>query len=1008
MTASEPEAGAQADAAKGTVERAAARERPLRDRAGAAPRRLRLEVRGLFDDPPRAARIERACEALDGVATVHASSRSGRVLVVFDRADAAVREAVVGAIDRAGNPEAPPPPRLRDALRRGADVARGIARRLRGERPDGGAGGEVTETAPDWHAQPAGEVLRALGVDARSGLSPAEAKRALRVAGPNVLAGIAPRSELEIVAGQLATVPTALLASAAGLSIVLGDLWEAGAIALVVGSNIAVGYFTESRAEELLNAWGELRAEWARVVRGGQEQVVRAIDLVPGDVLVVRAGDPVAADARLVELETLGVDESTLTGESEPSEKTVAPCDADASLADRRCMLYAGATVASGEARAVVVATGERTELGAVQRALSRGPRRAAPLERDLDQMGKGLAAVAALSSLAVVGLGLLRGRPGRALAKSAIALGVAAIPEGLPAVGTTALALASKRLFADGIVIRRLAAAETLGAVSVVCADKTGTLTENRMRVEELELAGDGRVRVAWPDGRERAGSRAVRLEREDGRPPDADAVRELARIAALNADVEVAEDGVVESGSGTERALVEFAMAVGYDVPERRRSAPRVGERRRTAVCAFMTTVHEHPELGRVELTKGAPEHVIAICDGLDAPGRAAAVAANDAMASRGLRVLALAWRRGAPVHLVGLVGLRDPARPGVREAIETLEGAGVQAYMLTGDQRRTALAIAAALGMRAEATFSRVTPEAKVDIVEELQAAGHLVAMTGDGVNDGPALKAADVGVAMGRRGTDVARAVADVVLANDDLPSLALAIAEGRRLYDNVRRAIAYLVTTNLSEVLAMLFGAVADAPPLGPLHLLWLNLLTDVAPALALAIEPAEDDVMRRPPRDPERRLFERSDLPRIGAQAGAMTAASLASYAFGAARHADSARRSARARSVGFLSLVTAQLLHTNACRARASEPNPVLERTLWASFALQAVAIGSPAARRALAIERLDLVDVLVALAAGAAPSVARALARGSRRTGELVVARRAVGPASEERRAA
>jgi Ca2+-transporting ATPase len=494
-----------------------------------------------------------------------------------------------------GSTEAPR--RALALLRRGVDAVR---RARGGDDEDALAEDDDAEPPPAWHALDAGEVLRTLDTSLARGLSAAKAARALAVAGPNVLAGIAPRSSLDIVAGQIFTVPTALLAGAAGVSVLLGDLWEAGAITLVVGSNVVVGYFTESRAEELLSAWGALRAERARVVRDGREEVVRAIDLVPGDVMVLRPGDPVAADARVVASDGLAVDESTLTGESEPAEKAADACPRDATLADRRSMVYTGTNVASGDGHAVVVATGERTELGAVQRALSRGARRAAPLERDLDVLGKRLAGIAAVSALGVTGLGLLRGLGARELAKSAIALGVAAIPEGLPAVGTTALALASKRLFGEGIVIRRLAAAETLGAVSVVCADKTGTLTENRMRVEAIELEGDGRADVAWAES-----GRVARLDAEGSL--DRDRLRELALIAALNSDAEVDASGAVERGSGTERALVELAVALGCDVRAERRRARRVDERRRTALARVHDDDARSPDGGAPRAREG-----------------------------------------------------------------------------------------------------------------------------------------------------------------------------------------------------------------------------------------------------------------------------------------------------------------------------------------------------------------------------------------------------------------
>ncbi|WP_437977762.1 cation-transporting P-type ATPase [Sorangium sp. So ce295] len=881
-----------------------------------------------------------------------------------------------------------------------------------GGAPAGQGGGERArrvDVALCAHAEDAGEVARALGVDPREGLTAAEARRRLRAVGPNELAGVATRSSIEILAGQIFTVPTAMLLGAAGVSLALGDTIDAGAVLLVVGANAAIGTYTESRAEELLHAWGDLRVGWARVVRDGREQRLAASEIVPGDVLALRAGEPVAADARVLTSRALAADESTLTGESEPAEKCAARVDGGAPLAERRGMVYAGTTIASGEGAAVVVATGRWTALGDIQRALSRESERTPPLEQELAWIGRRLATFALASSSAVMVVGLARRRPLRALLRSAVALGVAAIPEGFPTVGTTALALASRRLRGSGIVIRRLAAAETLGAVSVVCADKTGTLTENRMQVAEIFLPGEGALRVerAARRGGGAGPGRAIALIGEDGREVDAAAprVHALARIAALNADVELSEAGKVVQGSGTERALVEFALAAGYPVSARRLAARRVSEARRSAERAFMVTVHDHPELGHIELVKGAPEQVVARCDApprREGAGdeRGEVLRHNDAMASRGLRVLALAWRQNgrpdndAPLEFAGLIGLRDPPRPGVREALEALSGAGIRTLMLTGDQERTARAIGVELGIPPDAVHSRVTPEAKLDIVRALQQGGAIVAMTGDGVNDGPALKAADVGVAMGKRGTDIARAVADVVLAEDDLPSLTEAVREGRRLHDNVRRAIAYFVATNASEVLTMLVGALCGASPLTPLQLLWINLLTDVAPALALALEPAEAGVMRRPPRDPAARLLGAADLRALGVDAAAMSGASLSAYALGG-------RATAGTRA--FTALVTAQLLHILACRAGAGEgaaaaalrrDSPHVARALAATSALQALALGSGSLGRLLGAQRLRAGEIALAVAVGALPALLRGpLGRSASAGREIVI---------------
>jgi P-type Ca2+ transporter type 2C len=825
---------------------------------------------------------------------------------------------------------------------------------------------EEPQRGAPYHAWEAGRTARELGVDPAAGLGRAEAEARRAVHGPNVLAGIEPRPAAAIVAGQVLTVPNAILAASAALSTLLGDRLEAAVIAAVVATNVGIGYFTEHRAEELLHAWGRMRVERARVLRDGREAGVPAAQVVPGDVLVLRPGDAVAADARLVEALDLAADESTLTGESEPADKCVEPVAEAASLADRDSMVYAGTVIASGSGRAVVTATGEATELGAVRRSLAGAGERTAPLEQQLDALGKQLAGLSMAAGGAVVGLGLACGRTARDVVQSAVALGVAAIPEGVPTAGTTALALASKKLYRRGIVIRKLAAAETLGAVSAVCADKTGTLTLNRMRVEELFLPGEGLVTVRWDDGK-------ALLVRPDGGEPGPGVLRDLARVAALNTDVEIGEDGVVRRGSGTERALFDFAVAAGFPVSGERRRARRVREERRSAEHPFMVTVHDVPGLGRVELMKGAPEEVLKLC----APeeGVTRALRENQAMASRGLRVLACAWRRspdeGHHVFL-GLIGLRDPPRPGVRETVATLRRAGVRTYMLTGDQERTAQAIASSLGIDPDAVYSRVTPEAKVDVVRELMDRGHVVAMTGDGVNDAPALKAADVGIAMGVRGTDIARAVADVVLVRDDLPALVEAVAEGRRLHDNVRRAIDYLVATNMGEVLVMIVGALARQGPLLPLQLLWLNMLTDVVPALALAVEPAAPHIMERPPRDPRAPLLGKGDYLRLGRASAEMASASLGAFVLGVLRRA----RGAEPPAMAFTALASAQLLHTLSCRSGASAPNPALSRALAGTAAVQLAGLALPPLRAVLSIGRTGALDLAAAALIGAIPA--------------------------------
>jgi Ca2+-transporting ATPase len=938
-------------------------------RAGhmASKKRVRVPVPGLLGSPKHASIVEKKLMSLRSVRLAKANVKSGRVLVVTKRPWGEAKEEVEEALREICPPDAMPPmsmqrfaKRVRSRTRRAFSRATQIVRR-RTSTPESHTG----PARAAWYSMEPNEVVKALSAHPSQGLTSEAVQERTVKYGANLLSGMKRRSEWEILAGELFNLPMALLAGGAVLSAAAGDLLEAGAIVLVLGSNVAIGYFTESRAEELLGAWGWLRAEWATVIRDGHETKLKASELVPGDVVILKAGATVAADARILAADECTLDESMLTGESEPVEKSSASVLESAALADRSDMLYAGTIVASGRCKAVVVATGNFTELGNLQRSLSHAEERTAPLERQLGALGRTLALLSLGCTAVVTGLGAMRGQPPSVLLRNAVALGVAAIPEGFAAVGTTALALASQRLQKQGIIIRRLAAAETLGAVGVVCADKTGTLTENRMRVAEVLLPQHGLAAVEWSDG-------TFRMQSSTGAAVPNEAVRDLARIAALNADVEISKSGEITQASGTERALVDFALATGYPVRARRRAAKRVGERRRSKDSPIMVTIHQHPELGRIELAKGAPEEVVPRCTDLGRKEIAKILVENEGMASRGLRVLGFAWRSDLdrPMQFVGLVGLRDPPRPHVREAIETLAGAGVRTLMLTGDQQRTAAAIGSVLGIEEGAVYSRVTPDAKLGIVQDLQQRGEIVAMTGDGVNDGPALKAADVGIAMGERGTDLARAVADVVLAHDDLSSLARATAEGRTLYDNVRRSIDYMVATNLSEVAVMVLGSIVGVTPLSPLHLLWINVMTDVAPALALAVEPPERDVMTRPPRDPSASLFGRADSRRLGRRSAQLAAGAMVSYGVGALR--GNGIGGPYASTMTFTSLVTSQLLETRNHRSMSGMHDPWLGTVLLSSFAVQGASLAHPGVRSVLGNAPLRIYDLVLSVATG------------------------------------
>jgi P-type Ca2+ transporter type 2C len=819
-----------------------------------AARRLRLSVPGLRGNASHARRIEARLQRAPDVERVRADPGTGRVLVcyaphaVFPQRLQTITDEIAAERAGAAHPPAAIPP---------TTAARPAAAPRPAPRPVSDGGG--------WRVMSAEEVLRRLH-SGPTGLTAAEAQRRLVADGPNLIEPLQERSRLAILAGQLNNLPTGLLLGSAGIALILGDVLEAAAIAVVVAANTTIGYRLERRQESLLAHWRRLEAGEASVVRDGAVQTIAAGDLVVGDVISCRAGDVVPADARVAHAERLACNESTLTGESEACAKRAAAVAVDCPLAERSSMLYAGTAIARGHGRAVVVATGPSTQLAEVRSLVEGHAAPPTPLERQLHQIGR-RATVVSVGAAALSGaVGLLRGRPPLVMVRNAVALGVAAIPEGLPLVATATLMRTMRRMRRAGMVVRRVASAEALGSVTVICTDKTGTVTQNEMRLETLELPQGPRT----PEGL-----------RVDPQRELEDPVTLALLVGVLNSDVDYYANGEAApelSGSSTERALVEAAQSAGCNPKELGRRYPRRALHERQERAHYVLSLHDAPGGGRLALVKGAPEQVLDLCthrldgESIDEELRQRMLARNEALAGDGLRVLALGWRP-APAEataeqlsngelnqgfrFIGLVGLRDPLRPGAADAIRATMKAGIRPLMLTGDQLATAAAIARQLGLTGEvmdggdlvgalargeagargrlarvAVLSRVTPADKLAIVQALRAEGEVVAMVGDGVNDAPALKVADVGVAVGNRATELTRHTADVVLEHEDLRSILTAITEARLAQDNLRRAARFLLATNLSEVGLMLGGALLGIEPLRPLQLLWVNLLTD--------------------------------------------------------------------------------------------------------------------------------------------------------------------------------
>jgi Ca2+-transporting ATPase len=809
-----------------------------------------------------------------------------------------------------------------------------------------------------WHASAPDQVLALLHSSAQ-GLSRAEAETRLRRHGPNEMRLAPPVSMAALLLAQFRSLVVLLLAAAALLALLVGDRADALAIAAVLLINTALGFFTELRARRALHALLRIDITHATVVRDGRAQDLDARMLVPGDVIQLEAGQHVPADARLLNTLELQVIEAPLTGESIPVSKDAAVVlDAATPLAERANVVYKATAVASGRARAIVFATGSETEVGRLGGLASALPDEKTPLERKLDQLGRRMALLSLAAAALVAVVGLLRGMALDQVLETAVALAVAAVPEGLPAVATITLAIGVHRMARRNAIVRRLPSVETLGAVTVICTDKTGTLT-----------AGEVTATVFWIGGREITLEGAGYLPQggffEKNHPiePLQDpVVAQVLRAVALanRADLHRVGEEWIGRGDPTELALLVAAAKAGLHRPTLHDELPEVAEVPFSSERRWMATVHRNPATNALHThVKGAAANVLSLCsriwlpDGvqpLDAARRKIVLDTDAELAGRGLRVLAVA---AGPVsggteqdirdlEFIGLIGLIDPPAPGVKETIATFRQAGIRTVMITGDQKRTAEAVAGMLdmlraadqiidGVQLEqlsdeqlmdrlprtAAFSRITPDAKLRLVGAYQRRGDIVAMIGDGINDAAALRKADIGVAMGRRGTDVAKEAAAVVLQDDRFQTIGVAIQQGRVIFDNIRKFVFYLFSCNLAEMLVLLGAGAAGLPlPLLPLQILWLNLVTDTFPALALAVEPGEPAVLQRAPRNPQQAIMSRRFLRSVFFYAALITAASLGAFLIGL-RYFP-----AQAATMAFMTLALAQTFHLGTARS--------------------------------------------------------------------------------------
>ena len=994
------------------------------------PGRTRYKIGGLLNNSFLKNHLEKRLKAHDDIYDISFNTVTGNVLVLYDetKAHETVSDLITVALKEVNfevHPETPadkkPKTSFKDyfgSLKFGTDEM--PQKDLQTVSQDAYQKKWFNGANEDWHTTDVEDILRMLRTDSEKGLTPKKVQEFLHRYGPNALPEQKRRPQWYGIIDQLNSIPSYLLGAAAGLSILTGGVLDAAVIAGVLGANIAIGYLTESKAEGTIRSLQSFVNPSAWVIRGGNQVEIPIEGVVIGDILILKPGVYVAADARLIRTTNLTVDESMLTGESVPVLKSIGTLkNVNTPISDRLNMVFKGTLVTGGQGHAVVTATGPYTQVGMLQSLLHETESPPSPIERQLDQMGNQLVIMCGLVCTGVFGVGFLRGYGLLVMLRMAVSLAAAAVPEGLPSAAMVNFALGLNRMKDRHVLVRHLQAVEALGAIQTICFDKTGTITENRMTVMRVF---SGMKALENCDGR-------LYL---DNKPAAIESNRELLYLlmaCVLCSETQVEKnglDGKYEfNGSPTETALIDLALQNGIDLERLEKEYHLLKLDHRSENQLYMKADHKGAGRRRLLTVKGSPAEVMAMCrkqmvNGRITPLDDAAVRRieieNEQMAGhQALRVIGVAFQQSAngrapaqDLIWLGLVGMADPIRPGVRELIDRFHGAGIETIMITGDQSSTANAVARDLNLSGEKdleildssvlpdmdpeklealakrvnVYARVSPSHKLKIVQGLQNGGKIVAMTGDGINDGPALKAADIGIAMGKSGTDVAREVADVVLEKDNLETLMIAVRDGRAIYSNIRKSVHFFLSTNMSEILLIL-GSIGFGLgfPLNVMQLLWINIISDILPGLALSMEEAEPDIMKRPPRDPHAPIFNRRDFTRMAAESGIITGASLGAYLYGIARYGAGGR----AGTLAFHSLTIGQLLHAYSCRsefrhARESEkmpPNKHLNMAIGGSLVLQILTMLVPSFRRFLGITPINVLDGVVITAGSMLPYV-------------------------------